>query len=1097
MRKMSALAKHMGQRTVSVLLIFSVLISVLAFPQIICAQGDISLVYADFDDMTVGQKPSGFECASVSGTVTVENISSRMCAYLDSGTVGDFAMMKKTFEQASKSVVKIQLDFSVPYAKSDGDTLLSLNNGTVSLFSLETNGGNISFCSDGKYTTLISNYTVNNWYSASAVVDLVNHKADVTVEGITKYNLDINSSEVCDSVYFYTESSPGFCVDSISVFRSADVNQKIVIDGPAKIFVPFAGMNSYEYKAILYNDIGQVVSDADIVWEVYIENENDISYEINDSVMNMTVGSGAYCVQAINIKAICADDLSLYAMMTVVLDESVVSDVSIEGPHRISNVSENIYRVKMTGAGGDVIYCDSAYWTLDKDEDNPVAIDADTGEVKFYGTPKKDARVTIYAKTPYNEKTASLTVATVDSDTYYTDVYLENILKLSVDNLIEYCSDIYNGTPLLSDGIDLNTGKPLVWQADQTHSAVMSNFATQSSIFATFDAMSLLLDDEKYTQRVDDIYKWYIDNGMSKTGMGYWGGHAFIDLKTSQKYESVQNPDTHELKDAFLYLAPFFRLDKQFGKDLVMHTWLGHVIDWNYLLTNRHATYSKAQDVDNWYNTDAAEEIHDFIRTTELPFRATANDLIYIAGESYKQTGDTYALTWGKKILQNFYNLRDEKTHIQPNIYATARGAANTLDPMTTIEPFGKWYTRTDLSAYTSTKYGDRFFNQYAEDLVAQGFYPESVLDEDDTTICEGNLVQTYVLPYTTLTDIWFAELIGADTEDGRYITEMAVQNFAGCVKYGWIKDSKLLRTIMTDGTDISDFVPNRNGYYGNYYNTGAKMGTTSFNDNYFYTACVAYRYAVKHGGLEEDAEILKDFIIYALSERYRLGKAGDNEIGDEGLALNYSTDISSPQVLLAMVDLYYATEKAEFLDAARVIGVNMCRSNYKYGVLTNDTAIGNGPNQKPRLPLSGTNSTGYYALAYLDAATKNMEYAVEKIIPSAGYLQENYLYENNAVVRIVASDYYGVKNTSVFVEKIDFGLDSLELKAGENLELKSTVYPDDATDKKYNMWVGDPSVVSVDSDTMTVYGLKPGETDITCVSNDLKASTTIKVIVR
>ena len=347
------------------------------------------------------------------------------------------------------------------------------------------------------------------------------------------------------------------------------------------------------------------------------------------------------------------------------------------------------------------------------------------------------------------------------------------------------------------------------------------------------------------------------------------------------------------------------------------------------------------------------------------------------------------------------------------------------------------------------------------------------------------------------MTDLWFAELIGTDTDDGRYVTEMAVQSYAGFIKYAWIKGTKRMKQIMADGTDISNFEPKRNGYYGNYYNTGKKMGTVSYSDNTYYAACVAYRYASEHGGLDEEMEVLKEFIDYGAQDRYRIGKVGDAKIGDEGLELNYATETSEPRVLLSMVDMYYSTGRTEFLDIARIIGVNMCRSSYKYGLLSLDTAVGNGPNQKYRLALSGTNSICYYALVYLDAATKNMEEAVEKVIPSAGYYQDYHLGENNSVVRIVASDYYADKNNSVYVEKIDFGTNELELGEGDNSVLKAEVYPDDATDKKYNVWVCDPSIVRIDTDTMTVCALKPGETDIICVSNDLKASTVIKVKVR
>ena len=112
------------------------------------------------------------------------------------------------------------------------------------------------------------------------------------------------------------------------------------------------------------------------------------------------------------------------------------------------------------------------------------------------------------------------------------------------------------------------------------------------------------------------------------------------------------------------------------------------------------------------------------------------------------------------------------------------------------------------------------------------------------------------------------------------------------------------------------------------------------------------------------------------------------------------------------------------------------------------------------------------------------------------GYYQDNYIYENNNISRVMDTVWWYLADEKVLVSDIAFDSEAVTLKAGEKQKLNYTVLPEDATNKSISFWFTDNSVAKIDSTNGTITGLSPGETDLICVSSDLNVTKTLRIIV-
>ncbi len=1068
------------------------------------------IVEEGFENMQIGEVPEGFEFSGDGGTAAVVEYEGEPCVFINNILDGKYVMLSKSFDNAATGVLKISFDFLQPGSVGDG-VILALYEGGAEFAKLLCEDGKIYICTDSEKNLLLTEYKADRRYTVSAEINFTS-KTILASAG----NGDVqtasaalaDSTAYCDKIGFYTNSSPGFYLDTLIVCEQLSMD-KITVEGTEIAVIPKTGFNEYEMRAYMSDKDGNPVENTYLSWEIADTGSAFSGIDIAPTdeygmKAALTVASDTTFRGIVKLKVTYtgaeAGENPPVAYYTVALENERVGSVEIAGAARITvglGKEARQFRAVAKDPYGKVINSVDCTWSLAADAPDYVSIDAD-GVLTISKEPENDEFVTLCAAVSDSDVTAEKKIVLQSRRNYWDDIWRLNVLKSAVDNVMEYGRDPYSGSPLLASGIDLRTKLPLEWkQSFDSEPGAFSDLAFDTGLYLVFDSLSKLTDDPKYTEKVDEIYNWYLNYGMSDNMLGYWGGHTFINLKTLKPFNAVPNPNTHEFKNTFFYFDPFYRLNSEKAYKMGMHVWLGHVYDWRTLITNRHAYYTKVHDESNWENLSSFSEDYKIIITRgEQPFRSMASDLVHTAGQMYAQTGDEKAKAWAMRILKCYYELANPVTGIMPTVYTTARGAEGTLDPMENIEPKGAWYTREDLETGDYTVlYGDRFFNQFAEDLVAQGFYPSSVLAEGDYTLTEGNYVESFSCD-TVLNDLFFADMIGADTEDGRYVTEKIVKHMAGFIKYAWTENTSEFRKIMNDGTDISTFKPDRNGYYGNFYKREKPLGSYNANKLFMWAACAAYRAAAARTDLQEEADIIRKAIDYFAENVYGFGKIGGAEIGDSEMKLNYNTDDTGAYNVICLTDLYLATGKTEFLDLARVVAGNIINEYYKYGFFLNKTGVGAEPGSYYNITLGSASTQYYYALAYLEGAIRGDSTVVPRTLMFDGYYQDNFIYENNNISRVMDTVWWYFADEKVLVQDIVFENETVVLGTGERRTLNYSILPDDATSKSVSFWFTDNSVAKIDSTTGTVTGLSAGETDLICVSSDLNTTKTLHIIV-
>lgn len=1051
-----------------------------------------------FENQIPGAVPEGFEVTGDGGAVAVAEALGQKCLNIKNEFDGKYVMATKTFDSILTGAIHFRFSFMQRPGKSDGNVLFAAYdaNGNES-FVIVTQNGNVCYRVNGQTEVILQDYLAEKWYAVAIDANVNAGTAVVSVDG---QNVLKNAVFSCDGgcvkIGAYTQYSPGFYLDDINVTEEMVLN-KVVIEGTDIITIPTVGTNEYVFSAYITDPNGYKLSGTPLVWSIENEfTEAAITPQDADATsVIVSIGANATYLGIIRLKVASAEDPSVVAYQTVAIEKQAVSNAKIKGPARITHslkTSERTYTIYAEDPYGVAINQPVGRFSLNEDAPAWVAIDEKTGVLSMGQPTAEDVRITIYAKVEGIDEIASKAVVLQSKKNYDADQWRMDVLQSSADKVLEWGADPYSGTPLLASGIDLRTMLPIEWQQSVGgRKAAYSNLAADTTLYQVFDDLSRLLDEPKYNEKVNEIYQWYMDHGLADNMLGYWGGHTFMDLKTLTPFHTTTNPVTHEFKTTNFYLEPFFRLDSAKAYEIGKNIWLGHIYNWETLLMNRHAFYTTAHDASNWENLDAfADDYAPLDSKAEEPFRNCACDLIMIGAQMYKMTGDPNAKEWTMRMIRKYHELAPENTNIIPILFASAKDC----DVYTLPED---WYTYTTFkNGETTVMYGDRFFNQFADDLVDQGYYDKSCLEKGNYTITEIYYLDNHKADFI-LSDLYTADLLGKDTEEGQYIVEHLVKHVAGYIKYAWKENTNQLKHIMIDGTDLSHFVPKKNGYYGNYYKLNREMGTYGASAIFTYAAMQIYSEAVRYG-YQEEADIIWNYIKYAAENIHDIGIIGEAYAGDEGVRLNYGTECSEPYILCGVVDLYHATGNQKFLDLARLIARNVITSFYKYGILCHTPGVGTSQGSYYNLMFGGNHAKVYYGLAYIEAAIRGDESLAPRQLIYGGYYGDTWVNEDNSVSSTSTLD------TSIFfyesnprVKVTDILIDTtVTLKAGETVDLAYSTKPSDAANSSVSFWITDMGVAKYNSTTQKLTGLSAGTTEMICVSSDLNATKTVKIIV-
>ena len=225
-----------------------------------------------------------------------------------------------------------------------------------------------------------------------------------------------------------------------------------------------------------------------------------------------------------------------------------------------------------------------------------------------------------------------------------------DLVSQYADDVLERCSD--DQTPLICDGLEVQTGNPLHWEGH-----ALSNLACQQNFLRVLDALAELTDHNRYRDRADEWIGFALETLRDPaSGMLYWGGHSSYDLNNHAPI--VGN---HELKCVYPYYRYLFRIDPLTTRHFVEAFWHQHIWDWSTLLFNRHGEYETWDRAAIWSADFAGSEV-PLIENSALSFVNTGSDLILAAAQHYLHTGDERALTWAHHLLGRYESIRHPET---------------------------------------------------------------------------------------------------------------------------------------------------------------------------------------------------------------------------------------------------------------------------------------------------------------------------------------------------------------------------------------------------------------------------------------------------
>ncbi len=360
-----------------------------------------------------------------------------------------------------------------------------------------------------------------------------------------------------------------------------------------------------------------------------------------------------------------------------------------------------------------------------------------------------------------------------------------NAVRTFADLVLQHGRDTFGPktTPLIVDGLNVDTLRPPVWKREGEE-WVLSNLATQQTLFRTLDGLSRVTGDARYRQAAVRALRYAFDNLQHPGGLLYWGGHYCYDALGDRL---VGESETHELKRNFPYYELMWEVDPDATRRYIEAVWNGHILDWETLDFNRHAKY-RPHRVTPWKE-------HQF-RGGKVPFGGegltfvhSAADFAFAAAMLYRLGGEEEALRWAERLMGRFMEARHPETGL---------GAANftTLKECRMAKQFPQFEERFTEATVTDI-YGVRYTHS-AACLLDMGAH------------------------------------LGAD---GRRFLQWGLDEMTARAKHGYDEETNTFRAMLIDGTPLSPADRINDGYVEERWLTPRPA-----DSRYFYAYARAYR---------------------------------------------------------------------------------------------------------------------------------------------------------------------------------------------------------------------------------------------------------------
>ena len=432
---------------------------------------------------------------------------------------------------------------------------------------------------------------------------------------------------------------------------------------------------------------------------------------------------------------------------------------------------------------------------------------------------------------------------------------------------------------------------------------VWSFFHNQQNLMRLLASLSQFTGEGEYVNVAGEAAEYMFNNyWYEESGLLHWGGHGYVDLVTGNTYG--MKGVVHEIEDVYPYWELLRSVNPERGEMLMKGIWEANVKDWNALHYNRHGDFKKQVDHANTWNR-FWDGYKDPDISSDLSFISVALDLAYAAYSLGYQKQEEAPRIWAERLLNLIIKQRDPETGIWPNLVhpqISKRG----------LNIFGRKYPQaTEPRVYVGNQLNHTITQMMGMLAIVENAQKHSRL---------GEMV---------------------------HIKEAVEKHIIGFLDASYDKESNKLKSIIIDGTDLTDFRIEGPFRLEKLY-FGAKNGGAFLPQRItpLYTSVCARGYRVSNGRRK-----FRDYL------RDMLKAVGIGDIGIEKNSeslLNFNTNALEPAYIFALVDLFRVEPKPEFLKMAERIGDNLieARQHTDSGLFTleDNFIIQNPVMDKPEL---------------------------------------------------------------------------------------------------------------------------------------------------
>lgn len=492
-----------------------------------------------------------------------------------------------------------------------------------------------------------------------------------------------------------------------------------------------------------------------------------------------------------------------------------------------------------------------------------------------------------------DDGTATTTGARTGTTTVTADRRERSQRRLEVvteyaDRVLSTGRDRWSGadTPLLADGVHVDTGEPVVWEYDGEE-YIISNLASQQNLFRALSGLSNLTGDAKYVDAAKEVISFHFDELDDGDGLLRWGGHQFIDLRTLGSIGHF-DADVHELKNHFPFYDLMWAVDETETAEFLRTLWDGHVTDWSLLDMNRHAGFG-ARASDPWDREFLDPD--PFFESNGLTFINIGSDLIYAAGTLDRLADEDAAREWGQRLAEMYVDARHPETGLGAYQYSKPRRERQPPED----GPLEGRLTYSDYGDRAENQFGDQFGDVAREGWALWGWRQKTIYVENAVIQLE------------------LADRMGAAGEQlGRWTAD-GLEAFA---EYGYMPEENAFRPMWADGTDLTGRTYDRTGYYGE---AGTTWEPTPADVEFLLTYARAYRLTGRETLRETARSIARGLGI------------GDIGTGGEPDLSETVTD-PQPEEIFALLELYRTTDREAYLDRAERVADRLIEERYHHG---------------------------------------------------------------------------------------------------------------------------------------------------------------------